>query len=89
MNLKELIWLTHGTELQNVIQSIEAGEWSSRDEFEELVDFEASVLMVAIYVDDTFNGYDEKQIQSAILEIVEDHTNIDCYKEQSDKNKRL
>ena len=89
MDLKELIWLTHGVELQNALQSLGAGEWSSRDEFEELVDFETSVLMTAIYAEDTFNEYDEKQIQSAILEIVEDHTNIDCYKEQSDKSKRL
>lgn len=80
MDLKELIWLTHGAELQNVLQSLEAGEWSSRDEFEELVDFEASVLMIAIYADDTFNGYDEEEIQSAVLETIEDHLNVNYYK---------
>jgi len=80
MDLKELIWLTHGVELQNVLQSLEAGEWSSRDEFEELVDFEASVLMIAIYADDTFNGYDEEEIRSAVLETIEDHLNVNYYK---------
>lgn len=80
MDLKELIWLTHGVELQNVLQSLEAGEWSSRDEFEELVDFEASTLMAAIYVDDTFSEYSEEQIQSAVLETIEDHINVNYYK---------
>lgn len=81
MDIKELIWLTHGMEIQNILQAINNAEWSSREDFMDIVDIETSTLMAAIYVDDTFSEYDEGQIQSAVLEIIEDYVNVNYYKE--------
>lgn len=81
MDIKELIWLTHGMEMQNVIQSLEYAEWSSEDDFMDIVDIENSTLMTALYVDDAFNEYDESEIQSAVIEIIENYINVDYYKE--------
>lgn len=81
MEIKELIWLAHGMEIQNVIQSIADNEWSSREDFMDIVDIETSTLMTSIYVDDVFSEYDEGQIQAAVLEIIEDYINVDYHKE--------
>ena len=81
MDIKELIWLTHGMEMQNVIQSLEYAEWSSKDDFMDIVDIETSTLMTALYVDDAFDEYDESEIQSAVIEIIENYINVDYYKE--------
>lgn len=81
MEIKELIWLTHGMEMSDVIQSLEYAEWSSEDDFMDIVDVETSTLMVSIYVDDTFNEYNESQIQAAVMEIIEEYINVDYYKE--------
>lgn len=68
-------------EIQNVIQSIADNEWSSREDFMDIVDIETSTLMTSIYVDDVFSEYDEGQIQAAVLEIIEDYINVDYHKE--------
>lgn len=81
MEIKELIWLTHGMELKNTIDAIADSEWSNNEEFQDIVDIETSTLMTALYVDDAFNEYDEAQIQTAVLEIIEDYINVDYYKE--------
>lgn len=81
MKIEELIWLTHGMEMQNVIQSISDSEWSSVDDFMDIVDIETSTLLTSLYVDDTFNEYDEAQIQTAVLEIIEEYINMDYSKE--------
>lgn len=81
MEIKELIWLTHGMELKNTIDAITDSEWSNNEEFQDIVDIETSTLMTALYVDDAFNEYDEAQIQTAVLEIIEDYINVDYYKE--------
>lgn len=79
MDIKELIWLTHGMELENTIDEIADSEWSNNEEFQDIVDVETSTLMTALYVDDAFNEYDEAQIQTAVLEIIEDYINVDYY----------
>lgn len=81
MEIKELIWLTHGMELKNTIDAIADSEWSNNEEFQDIVDIETSTLMTALYVDDAFNEYDESEIQSAVIEIIEDYINVDYYKE--------
>lgn len=81
MEIKELIWLTHGMEMMSALQSIEQDEWSCNEDFMDIVDIETSTLMTALYVDDAFNEYDEAQIQAAVLEIIEDYINVDYYKE--------
>lgn len=81
MEIKELIWLTHGMELKNTIDAIADSEWSNNEEFQDIVNIETSTLMTALYVDDAFNEYDEAQIQAAVLEIIEDYINVDYYKE--------
>lgn len=81
MEIKGLIWLAHGMEMRNAILSIEDSEWSSREDFMDIVDIETSTLMAAIYVDDAFNEYDEAEIQAAVMEIIEEHINIEYYKE--------
>ena len=81
MDIKELIWLTHGMEMSDAIQALEYAEWSSEDDFMDIVDIETSTLMTVLYVDDAFNEYDEAQIQAAVLEIIEDYINVDYYKE--------
>lgn len=81
MDIKELIWLTHGMELKNTIDAIADSEWSNNEEFQDIVDIETSTLMTALYVDDAFNEYDESEIQSAVIEIIEDYINVDYYKE--------
>lgn len=81
MDIKELIWLTHGMEIQNILQAINNAEWSSREDFMDIVDIETSTLMAVIYVDDTFSEYDEGQIQSAVLEIIEDYIKVQYYQE--------
>lgn len=81
MDIKELIWLTHGMELKNTIDAIANSEWSNNEEFQDIVDIETSTLMTALYVDDAFNEYDESEIQSAVIEIIEDYINVDYYKE--------
>lgn len=81
MEIKELIGLTHGMELKNTIDAIADSEWSNNEEFQDIVDIETSTLMTALYVDDAFNEYDESEIQSAVIEIIEDYINVDYYKE--------
>ena len=81
MEIKELIWLTHGMEMMSALQSIEQDEWSCNEDFMDIVDIETSTLMTALYVDDAFNEYDESEIQSAVIEIIEDYINVDYYKE--------
>lgn len=81
MDIKELIWLTHGMELKNTIDAIADSEWSNNEEFQDIVDIETSTLMTALYVDDAFNEYDESEIQSAVIEIIENYINVDYYKE--------
>lgn len=81
MDIKELIWLTHGMEIQNILQAINNAEWSSREDFMDIVDIETSTLMAVIYVDDTFSEYDEGQIQSAVLVIIEDYIKVQYYQE--------
>lgn len=81
MEIKELIWLTHGMELKNTIDAIADSEWSNNEEFQDIVDIETSTLMTALYVDDAFNEYDESEIQSAVIEIIENYINVDYYKE--------
>lgn len=81
MDIKELIWLTHGMELKNTIDAIADSEWSNNEEFQDIVDIETSTLMTALYVDDAFNEYDESEIQSAVIEIIENYINVDNYKE--------
>lgn len=81
MDIKELIWLTHGMELKNTIDAIADSEWSNNEEFQDIVDIETSTLMTALYVDDAFNKYDESEIQSAVIEIIENYINVDNYKE--------
>lgn len=81
MEIKELIWLAHGMELKNTIDAIANSEWSNNEEFQDIVDIETSTLMTALYVDDAFNEYDESEIQSAVIEIIENYINEDYYKE--------
>lgn len=81
MDIKELIWLAHGMEMMSAIQSIEQDEWSCNEDFMDIVDIETSTLMTALYVDDAFNEYDESEIQSAVIEIIENYINVDYYKE--------
>lgn len=81
MDIKELIWRTHGMELKNTIDAIADSEWSNNEEFQDIVDIETSTLMTALYVDDAFNEYDESEIQSAVIEIIENYINVDYYKE--------
>lgn len=81
MEIKELIWLEHGMELKNTIDAIADSEWSNNEEFQDIVDIETSTLMTALYVDDAFNEYDESEIQSAVIEIIENYINVDYYKE--------
>lgn len=81
MEIKELIWLTHGMELKNTIDAIADSEWSNNEEFQDIVDIETSTLMTALYVDDAFNEYDEAQIQTAVLDIIREYINVDYYKE--------
>lgn len=81
MEIKELIWLTHGMEMSDAIQALEYAEWSSEDDFMDIVDIETSTLMTALYVDDAFNEYDEAQIQTAVLDIIREYINVDYYKE--------
>lgn len=77
MDIKELIWLAHGMEMSDAIQALEYAEWSSEDDFMDIVDIETSTLMTALYVDDAFNEYDESEIQSAVIEIIENYINVD------------
>ena len=81
MEIKELIWHTHGMEMSDAIQALEYAEWSSEDDFMDIVDIETSTLMTALYVDDAFNEYDEAQIQTAVLDIIREYINVDYYKE--------
>ena len=81
MEIKELIWLTHGMEMMSALQSIEQAEWSSKDDFMYIVDIETSTLMASIYADDAFNEYDEAQIQSAVLDIIMEYIDVDYYKD--------
>lgn len=81
MEIKELIWLTHGMELKNTIDAIADSEWSNNEEFQDIVDIETSTLMTALYVDDAFNEYDVAQIQAAVLDIIGEYINVDYYKE--------
>lgn len=81
MEIKELIWLTHGMEMMSAIQSIEQDEWSCNEDFMDIVDIETSTLMASIYADDAFNEYDEAQIQSAVLDIITEYINVDYYKD--------
>lgn len=81
MEIKELIWLTHGMELKNTIDAIADSEWSNNEEFQDIVDIETSTLMTALHVDDAFDEYDESEIQSAVIEIIENYINVDYYKE--------
>lgn len=81
MDIKELIWLTHGMEMMSAIQSIEQAEWSCNEDFMYIVDIETSTLMTALYVDDAFNEYDEAQIQAAVLEIIDDYIDVEYYKD--------
>ena len=81
MEIKELIWLTHGMEMMSAIQSIEQDEWSCNEDFMDIVDIETSTLMASIYADDAFNEYDEAQIQSAVLDIIREYINVDYYKD--------
>ena len=68
-------------ELKNTIDAIADSEWSNNEEFQDIVDIETSTLMTALYVDDAFNEYDESEIQSAVIEIIENYINVDYYKE--------
>ena len=79
MEIKELIWLTHGMEMMSALQSIEQDEWSCNEDFMDIVDIETSTLMTALYADDAFNEYDEAQIQTAVLDIIREHINVDYY----------
>lgn len=81
METKELIWLAHGMEMMSAIQSIEQDEWSCNEDFMDIVDIETSALMTALYVDDAFNEYDESEIQSAVIEIIEDYIDVEYYKD--------
>lgn len=68
-------------EMSDAIQALEYAEWSSEDDFMDIVDIETSTLMTALYVDDAFNEYDEAQIQTAVLDIIREYINVDYYKE--------
>ena len=81
MEIKELIWLTHGMEMMSALQSIEQDEWSCNEDFMDIVDIETSTLMTALYADDAFNEYDEAQIQTAVLDIIREYINVDYYKD--------
>lgn len=81
MEIKELIWLAHGIEMSDAIQALEYAEWSSEDDFMDIVDIETSTLMASIYADDAFNEYDEAQIQTAVLDIIREYINVDYYKD--------
>lgn len=81
MEIKELIWLTHGMEMMSAIQSIEQDEWSCNEDFMDIVDIETSTLMASIYADDAFNEYDEAQIQTVVLDIIREYINVDYYKD--------
>ena len=81
MEIKELIWLTHGMEMMSELQSIEQDEWSCNEDFMDIVDIETSTLMTALYADDAFNEYDEAQIQTAVLDIIREYINVDYYKD--------
>ena len=67
--------------MSDAIQALEYAEWSSEDDFMDIVDIETSTLMTALYVDDAFNEYDEAQIQTAVLDIIREYINVDYYKE--------
>lgn len=81
MEIKELIWLTHGMEMMSALQSIEQDEWSCNEDFMDIVDIETSTLMTALYADDAFNEYDEAQIQTAVLDIIREYIDVDYYKD--------
>lgn len=80
MSIKDLIWLTHGMELKGAIDAIADNEWDSDGQFMDLVDIETSALHAAILVDETFSEYSDEQIQSAIMEAVNEYIVVDYYK---------
>lgn len=65
MDLVNLIRLTHGAGLNSVIEA--------SYESEESAEYEASMLMAALYVDDTFNEYTEAELQTAIAEAINEN----------------
>ena len=77
MDIKELIWLTHGMELKGTIDAIAGSEWTSNEEFMDLVDIETSALHTALLVDNSFSEYSNEQIQSAIMESVTEYIEVD------------
>lgn len=65
MDLVNLIRLTHGAGLNAAIEA--------SYESEESAEYEASMLMAALYVDDTFNEYTEAELQAAIAEAINEN----------------
>lgn len=80
MDIKELLWLTHGMELKDAIDSIADSEWNSYGQFYDIVDIFTSTLHSAILVDDTFNGYSDEAIQQAIYDAICDYIEVDYFK---------
>ena len=70
MDLRELIYLTHGRELNQAIQDVKNAEWKEMGEFDDIVDIASSSLITAILVDDAFNEYDEGDIQREVVDII-------------------
>lgn len=80
MDIKELLWLTHGMELKDAIDAIADSEWDSYEQFYDIVDISTSTLHSAILTDDTFNEYSDEAIQQAIYDAICDYIEVDCFK---------
>lgn len=79
MRLKELIWLAHGMEMMNVIRALQNAEWSSQEQFMDIVDIETSALYAAILVDNAFAEYSDDEIQQSVMEIIYEYINDKYY----------
>lgn len=67
-------------ELKSIIDALEGSEWSSLEAFMDLVDIESSTLMASLYTDNTFSEYNDGQIQSAVMEAIEEYIDVDYFK---------
>lgn len=70
MKLRELIKWAHRSELNQAVQDVKDAEWQEIEEFDAIVDEATSVLMTAISVDDTFNGYSENDIRNEVEDLI-------------------
>ena len=63
-DITALIWLTHPTATADAISAYNDG--ASLDEA-------AADLMAALYIDDTFNGYTDAELQAAATEAITEY----------------